>query len=281
AMNNQHCSAHKTTPYNLVFGQIPHSNMNFIDMLENNQQTQEPNSSFDNLSEAGFEITIISTISSNDSYLEDTDSNQVLSILQVDKTDETLSMEVQEIIETNNSDSSQMQEIIEVSSSGSSIEVSSSNSSQMQDIIEVSSSDSLQVQEIIEVSSGDSSQVQEIIEVSSSDFLKDTIDTTEQLRYTALEKEKWRANSNKLFNEIRVFDINKLKMDRWSLPCKIIQKRPDRDSYQVACQFEILEHWYPANELEPLGTLNYPALDVVPLNNMISLQQASFKQNIT
>lgn len=81
------------------------------------------------------------------------------------------------------------------------------------------------------------------------------------------------------FVKICIPNVDKLKMHRRSLPCKILQKRPDRDSYQVACQFGVLENWYPASELEPLGTSDYPALDIVPLNNTISLRQAAFRQN--
>src|SRR5437868_11992137 len=35
-MNNQYCSAHKTTPYNLVFGQLPHNDRNTAEILQNN-----------------------------------------------------------------------------------------------------------------------------------------------------------------------------------------------------------------------------------------------------
>lgn len=83
------------------------------------------------------------------------------------------------------------------------------------------------------------------------------------------------------FVKIRIPDIDKLKMDRRLLPCKILQKKHNRDSYQIGCKFGILDHWYPANELEPLGTSDYPDLDVVPLNITLSLRQAGAKQNIT
>ncbi|RIB17358.1 hypothetical protein C2G38_2037799 [Gigaspora rosea] len=61
--------------------------------------------------------------------------------------------------------------------------------------------------------------------------------------------------------KIRVPDVDDLKMDRRSLPCKILQKKPNRDAYRIVCQFGVLESWYSASELESLGTPDYPALD--------------------
>lgn len=81
--------------------------------------------------------------------------------------------------------------------------------------------------------------------------------------------------------KIRIPTIDKLKMDRKSLPCKVLQKKPNCDSYQIACKFGILDNWYSANELEPLGTPDYPDLNIVPLNNMLSLREASARQNLT
>ncbi|CAG8847106.1 36155_t:CDS:1, partial [Racocetra persica] len=52
-------------------------------------------------------------------------------------------------------------------------------------------------------------------------------------------------------------DIDKKKMSQRSLPCKVIQKKPNIDSYQVACQYGIFENWYPASEIELLGTSDY------------------------
>ncbi|CAG8622095.1 5420_t:CDS:2, partial [Cetraspora pellucida] len=58
-------------------------------------------------------------------------------------------------------------------------------------------------------------------------------------------------------------------------------KKPNHDSYQVAFQFRMLENWYSASELELLETSNYPLLDVVLLNNMISLRQVGIKQRLS
>ncbi|RIB02457.1 hypothetical protein C2G38_2149994 [Gigaspora rosea] len=75
--------------------------------------------------------------------------------------------------------------------------------------------------------------------------------------------------------KIRIPDIDKLKLDRRSLPCKIIQKKPESDMYQIGCKFGILDVWYSANELEPLGTNEYPALGIIPLGTSVSLRNAA------
>ncbi|RIB28319.1 hypothetical protein C2G38_1524005 [Gigaspora rosea] len=98
-----------------------------------------------------------------------------------------------------------------------------------------------------------------------------------------MEKE-YKTKRGRIFDigelvKIRVPDVDKLNMVQRYLPCKILQKNPNYDAYQVACQFGVLENWYSASELEPLGAPDYPALDIVPLNNSISLRKASFEQN--
>ncbi|CAG8783571.1 14178_t:CDS:2, partial [Cetraspora pellucida] len=80
-------------------------------------------------------------------------------------------------------------------------------------------------------------------------------------------EETYKVKRNRTFEsgdfiKIRIPDIDKNKMSRRSLPCKVLQKKPNIDSYQVACQYGILEHWYPASELELLGTPDYPSLNV-------------------
>ncbi|CAG8593266.1 5667_t:CDS:2, partial [Gigaspora margarita] len=95
-MNNQYCSAHKTTPYNLVFGQYPYCDTNLVDLLENDQQNEEPNSSIDDFPETDSDMTFVTANNDNndDNYL-DSNTSQVYSITP------------QEIIEINDSDSSQ------------------------------------------------------------------------------------------------------------------------------------------------------------------------------
>ncbi|CAG8686946.1 9502_t:CDS:2, partial [Cetraspora pellucida] len=101
----------------------------------------------------------------------------------------------------------------------------------------------------------------DIIEISDSEI---------ETSYTTYEKEKWQAdfsepieiktNKNKTMEikyktkRNRIFEpgnlvkisiphIDKKKMDKKSLPCKIIQKKTNQDSYQVACKFGVLENW--------------------------------------
>ncbi|CAG8497995.1 17923_t:CDS:2 [Racocetra fulgida] len=40
-INNQYCSAYKTTPYNLVFGQLLHSKTRLANILINNNYNQK------------------------------------------------------------------------------------------------------------------------------------------------------------------------------------------------------------------------------------------------
>jgi len=79
--------------------------------------------------------------------------------------------------------------------------------------------------------------------------------------------------------KLRVPDIDRLKFDQRSLPCKILQQKPGIDSYQVGCAFGILNNWYPANELEPLDNPDMSELVVIPLDSTISLRSAAIAQN--
>jgi len=81
------------------------------------------------------------------------------------------------------------------------------------------------------------------------------------------------------YAKLCVPDIDRLKLDQRSLPCKILQQKPGVDSYQVGCAFGILENWYPANELELLDNNNMLALAVILLDLTISLRAAAIAQN--
>ncbi|CAG8571998.1 20963_t:CDS:2, partial [Gigaspora rosea] len=98
AMNNQYSSAHKTTPYNFVFGKYPYCNTSRVDILENDQQNEEPNSSFYDFPETNSEATFVTADSDGDyndyNYL-DSSTSQVYSLTP------------QEFIDGNDSDSSQ------------------------------------------------------------------------------------------------------------------------------------------------------------------------------
>ncbi|CAG8542595.1 64_t:CDS:2 [Gigaspora margarita] len=105
------------------------------------------------------------------------------------------------------------------------------------------------------------------------DFLEKIIIVSSDLEscYTAQEKEKWK-NQTKLGEFVNI---------QGRCPVKLFKKKPNQDSYQVTCKFGMLENWYPASELELLGTSDYPDLDIIPLNKTLSLRQASIKQNCT
>ncbi|CAG8690809.1 14327_t:CDS:1, partial [Racocetra persica] len=44
-----------------------------------------------------------------------------------------------------------------------------------------------------------------------------------------------------------------------------------------ACQIGLLENWYPASELKPLGTPDYLYLNTVQLDKTPSLRQEGFE----
>ncbi|CAG8719652.1 4237_t:CDS:1, partial [Cetraspora pellucida] len=41
AINTQYCSAHKSIPYKLVFGQLPHCDTNLVDILESEESLND------------------------------------------------------------------------------------------------------------------------------------------------------------------------------------------------------------------------------------------------
>ena len=66
-MNSQYSTAHKSVPYELVFGQLPHCDTNLVNLLENDNYSPPPveasSSSSDSLtltSETDSQLTIVS-----------------------------------------------------------------------------------------------------------------------------------------------------------------------------------------------------------------------------
>ncbi|RIB17955.1 hypothetical protein C2G38_2141329 [Gigaspora rosea] len=258
-MNNQYCSVHKTTPYNLVFRQYSRCDMNLADILENDQQNEEPNSSFYDLHETNSEISFVTanngSSNNDDNYLNSS-------------TSQDYSITPQEFIEVSDSDSSQESVDTVISRRYTSQEKEKWQASPIEVIEEVSRT-----------------SLYYIINTT-----RPTFEQHESIRPSAIlnnqkkHEKEYKTKRGRVFElgelvKIRVTDVDKLKMDQRSLPCKILQKKTNFDAYQVACQFGVLENWYSASELEPLDTPDYPALEVVPLNNSISLREASFKQN--
>ncbi|CAG8688862.1 13020_t:CDS:2, partial [Dentiscutata erythropus] len=93
-MNNQYCSAHKITPYNLVFGQLPHSETNIADILINDNYYQEElfNTSASNTSASNTSVS--NTLASNTSAFDTSASNTLAS--------NTSAFNTLAILETNN-----------------------------------------------------------------------------------------------------------------------------------------------------------------------------------
>ncbi|CAG8824015.1 13901_t:CDS:2, partial [Gigaspora margarita] len=255
AMNNQYCSAHKTTPYNLVFGQYPYCDKRLVNILEKVQQNEEPNSSLDDLPETDSEMTFVTANSdSDDNYLESSTSH-------------VCSITPQEIIEVSDSDSSQESVDTVISQRYTAQE----KEKWMAGSIEVIDESKTPLHDI-------TSTTRPIFEQHESIRQSAILNIKKNREYIHCKMEKkYRVKRRRVFKPGELVD--KLKMDQRSLPCKILQKIPNHEAYQVACQFGVLENWYSASELELLGIPDYPALDVVPLNNSISLRKASFKQN--
>ncbi|CAG8839992.1 22872_t:CDS:1, partial [Cetraspora pellucida] len=60
AMNTQYCFAHKSIPYKLVFGQLPHYDTNLVDIFESEESLNNQT-----LISEGSQSTIVSEISSD------------------------------------------------------------------------------------------------------------------------------------------------------------------------------------------------------------------------
>ncbi|CAG8538565.1 8514_t:CDS:2, partial [Cetraspora pellucida] len=267
AMNAQYCSAHKLIPYKLVFGQLPYCNTNLIDILEG-QESVNNNA----LVSENSESTIASEISSISSETIESDLSE-----KYFEESQEFDNKIQEI----NSDIEEAHDI----SNNITQEIYNNLASSLYDSEIGECSKNILGPEIIEIPSPSTnltcSSFEQHETVRQSAILN--IKRNRELIRSRME-DKYKIKCNRTFEigefvKIRIPDIDKNKMSQRSLPCKILQKKTNIDSYQVACQYGILENWYLASEIEPLGTLDYPSLNVVPLNKFISLRQASFKQN--
>ncbi|CAG8732569.1 2714_t:CDS:1, partial [Cetraspora pellucida] len=176
AMNNQHCSSHKTTPYRMVFGQHPHSDMNTSDILLENYNDNDNGSCNSDITESE-DSTINGTI------VEDTEmESSELEGLRLEGPElgvsklEGLELESMKSPELKGMQSPEL-ESIEGSEFGNP-ELSSEfgwfeNGSEMTIVSDYSSDDNANVQEIIEISDS------ELIESQP----------------TTIQKEKWWATS--------------------------------------------------------------------------------------
>ncbi|RIB27587.1 hypothetical protein C2G38_2160228 [Gigaspora rosea] len=98
-MNNQYCSAHKTTPYKIVFGQYPYVDTNLVDILDDDLQNEETNSLLDDFPESDSEMTFVTA--NNDSGNEDNNDKNWLNF----STSQVYSISPQENIEVSDSES--------------------------------------------------------------------------------------------------------------------------------------------------------------------------------
>ncbi|CAG8453751.1 8985_t:CDS:2 [Cetraspora pellucida] len=71
-------------------------------------------------------------------------------------------------------------------------------------------------------------------------------------RYTTVQKEKWKATS------VEPSEIENVDVEFQKITDINNNKKPNSDSYQIACKSRILDNWYSANELEPLVALTTP-----------------------
>jgi hypothetical protein len=94
-----------------------------------------------------------------------------------------------------------------------------------------------------------------------------------------MNKSKKRIKEYQIGDLVRIAvpKIDRCSVDRPTLPCKIIE-RTENDKYGIGSKFGIIEVYYTANELEPLGAASFPELDNIP-SNKISIREASRLQS--
>lgn len=95
-----------------------------------------------------------------------------------------------------------------------------------------------------------------------------------------MSKGKKRVKEYQIGDLVRVAipKIDRCSVDRPTLPCKIME-RTENDKYGLGSKFGIVETYYTASELEPLGTASFPELDDIP-SNKISIREAARLQNV-
>lgn len=95
-----------------------------------------------------------------------------------------------------------------------------------------------------------------------------------------MNKGKKRVKEYEIGDLVRVAvpKIDRFSVDRPTLPCKIIEKT-ENNKYRLGSKFGIIEIYYTANELEPLGTAAFPELDEIPFNK-ISVREAARLQSV-
>jgi len=107
---------------------------------------------------------------------------------------------------------------------------------------------------------------------------QDLQDYTEKM-VNQMNKGKKRIREYQIGDLVRVAipKIDRCSVDRPTLPCKIIE-RTENNKYGIGSKYGMIEVYYSANELEPLGTASFPELDNIP-SNKISIREAARLQN--
>ena len=95
-----------------------------------------------------------------------------------------------------------------------------------------------------------------------------------------MNKGKKRVKEYQIGDLVRVAvpKIDRFGTDRPTLPCKIME-RTENDKYSLGSKYGIIEIFYTAGELEPLGTANFPELNDIP-SNKISIREAARLQSV-
>ena len=89
-----------------------------------------------------------------------------------------------------------------------------------------------------------------------------------------MNKGKKRIKEYQIGDLVRVAvpKIDRFSVDRSTLPCKVMEKKNDK--YSLGSKFGIIEIYYSAGELEPLGTMAFPELNEISFNK-ISIREAA------
>ncbi|RIB10284.1 hypothetical protein C2G38_2206534 [Gigaspora rosea] len=273
AMNNQVCNVTKSTPYELVFGQQPQADSQMISMLHCQNIVHEEDIPLENRSASinNYEHSLIEEYTdaisqrdkkekwcASDSNLNnDNDNyndyyNNNVSLYQYNSID----------LENNYADNlldetfqdyklydvlSQTDTILEglAQESTDSLFEESQQTSCSYTLIEDSDYESFMPIDNQSYSSRSS--------VDNHKLLRDKALQQKSRKRCQITEVIWQSDHNDMV-KIRIPDIDKLKLDRRSLP---------------------------SNELEPLGTNEYPVLDIIPLGTFVSLRNAAAQQNLT
>ena len=95
-----------------------------------------------------------------------------------------------------------------------------------------------------------------------------------------MNKGKKRIKEYQIRDLVRVAipKIDRFSIDHPTLPCKIMEKT-ENNKYGLGLKFGVIEIYYNAGELEPLGTASFPELDDIP-SNKISIREAARLQSV-